>query len=92
MAFADFMNVVSPINPDFNFMTGTVGLILPSYIFGSRSCVAGTANVLPELVCDLWAAMKNNDMGKAVKLQKTVIAIRKIQGLPDSGRPDAIPS
>jgi len=81
MAFADYMNMVSPINSDFNFMTGTVGLILPSYVFGSRSCVAGTANVLPELVCELWSAMEQNDMEKAVRLQKTVIAIRKIQGI-----------
>lgn len=81
MAFGDFMNTVGPSHPNFNFMVGTVGLIQPSYIFGSRACVAGTANVFPELVGDLWNAMENNNIEKAVELQKTVIKVRKIQGI-----------
>lgn len=81
MAFVEYMNVVGAKHPDFNFMSGTVGLILPTYLFGSRQCVAGTANVLPELVCDLWSAMENNDMKKAIDLQRKVVTIRKIQGV-----------
>ncbi|MEW6046630.1 MAG: dihydrodipicolinate synthase family protein [Bacillota bacterium] len=81
MLFADYLNTVRPKHPDFNFMIGTVGLIQPSYLFGARSCVAGTANVFPELVLELVSKLEQGKHEEAKDLQLKVIQIRKIQAI-----------
>ncbi|MFH0965473.1 MAG: dihydrodipicolinate synthase family protein [Planctomycetota bacterium] len=79
MSFADWMNEVLAVKPEFTFMAGTVGLLQPTYYLGARGCVAGTANAFPELVLELYAALERGDVKKAGELQGKVIAVRKYQ-------------
>jgi len=79
MLFAEFMNEVRRVTNDFNFMTGTVGLLQPAYMLGACSCVAGTANAFPELVVELYDALTGKNYDKASELQAKVIDIRKLQ-------------
>ena len=81
MLFGDFINKVKEVNPDFTAMVGTVGLLYPAMLFGAPGCVAGTANVFPELVIELYDRIIAKDYQRAKELQLQVIEIRKIQGI-----------
>ncbi len=81
MLFAELINEVKPIAPDFNFMVGTVGLIEPAFLLGAESCVAGTAIAFPEVVRLLFDALNAGDYECASRLQGRVIAIRKLQAI-----------
>jgi dihydrodipicolinate synthase/N-acetylneuraminate lyase len=60
-------------------MSGSVGMIQPAFNIGIRGCVAGTANAFPELAVALYGALEAGDWEKSKKLQRLVIAERKIQ-------------
>jgi N-acetylneuraminate lyase/4-hydroxy-tetrahydrodipicolinate synthase len=79
MTFVDWLNEVKAVSPDFTFMAGTVGMLQPTYYLGAQGCVAGTANAFPELVINLYNALKKGDVKLASKLQAKVIAVRKCQ-------------
>jgi 4-hydroxy-tetrahydrodipicolinate synthase len=81
MLLAEFINEIAPIDPEFHFMIGTVGLIEPAFLLGVKSCIAGTAVVFPELIRQLYDIMEQGDFVEASKLQAKVIAIRKIQAI-----------
>jgi len=86
--FGDFVNNVRPKYPNFNFMVGTTGLMLDSNAFGCKGTVAGTANVFPELILDLYNALENEEYNKAFELELKVIRVRELQGL-EGFRPSA---
>lgn len=81
MLFAEYIREVGSKYPDFNFMTGTVGLLYPAFLLGAKTCVAGTANVLPEVVLELYNAILQGDHKRAAELQLTLIEVRKLQAI-----------
>jgi 4-hydroxy-tetrahydrodipicolinate synthase len=78
--FAEYLHAVTDVR-DFGSFIGTVGLLLPALLLGGRGCVAGTANVFPELIVALWNAFQKRDYDTAIKLQDQALRIRELQGI-----------
>jgi N-acetylneuraminate lyase/4-hydroxy-tetrahydrodipicolinate synthase len=57
---------------------GSESLLLPAYVMGAQACIAGLANVLPELLQSLNAAARGTDMQRARELQTRVLKMRDI--------------
>lgn len=76
---AEFAQAAARVNTKFACMSGSVGLLQPAYNIGIKGCVAGTANAFPELAVALYAALEARDLEQSCRLQKIVIAERKIQ-------------
>jgi 4-hydroxy-tetrahydrodipicolinate synthase len=75
----EFNQAATAVNPDFTCMSGSVGLLQPAFNIGLKGCIAGTANAFPELAVALYDALEARNWETSEKLQKTVIAQRKIQ-------------
>jgi dihydrodipicolinate synthase/N-acetylneuraminate lyase len=75
----EFNQAATQVNPAFDCMSGSVGLLQPAYNIGIKGCIAGTANAFPELAVALYTALEARDWEKSEQLQNTVIAERKIQ-------------
>jgi dihydrodipicolinate synthase/N-acetylneuraminate lyase len=81
LLFGDFINNVRPYHPDFNFMTGTTGMMVVSHSYGTSSTVAGTANVFPELIVKLYNLLEAKDYPAAFPMQMKVIRVRELQNV-----------
>jgi N-acetylneuraminate lyase/4-hydroxy-tetrahydrodipicolinate synthase len=88
MLFAEYIREVGEKYPNFNFMIGTVGLLYPALLLGAKSCVAGTANVFPEIVIETYKTILEGNHTRAAELQLTLIEIRKLQAI-EGFRPSA---
>jgi len=62
----------------FNTATGQDGLILAGVAMGADACVSGNANVVPELIVDLYDAASGGDLPRARALQSKLDAVRAI--------------
>lgn len=58
---------------DFDVVIGSESLLLPAFAMGAQCCIAGLANILPELVNHLYEAARNNDAAAARELQANVL-------------------
>lgn len=58
---------------DFDVVIGSESLLLPAFAMGARACIAGLANVLPELVNQLYEAARSENGTRARKLQTHVL-------------------
>ncbi len=76
---SEFNQAATRVNPDFDCMSGTVGLLHPAFNIGLKGCIAGTSNAFPELVVALFNALEAHDRQKSEHLHNMVIAQRKIQ-------------
>lgn len=70
--------------PDFQFIIGTEGFILPTVPMGARASIAGLGNAIPEPVVELFEASAKGDMKEAVPLQKYVLNLRDVMHLAPS--------
>jgi len=70
--------------PSFTFIIGTEALCLPGMMVGAKGCVAGLANVFPELVVSLYDAISNSNFKEAAQLQMRVNRARQILHIPSS--------
>jgi dihydrodipicolinate synthase/N-acetylneuraminate lyase len=70
--------------PSFTFIIGTEALCLPAMMVGAKGCVAGLANVFPELVVGLYDAISNSNLKEAARLQMRVNRARQILHIPGS--------
>ncbi len=83
----DFMYMVQVIrqmkevSPDFNLMAGTAGFFQPMFSQGSFACVGGSANAFPEVLVELYEALRTGDEKRASELQSLVIGIRSVQAI-----------
>ena len=64
----------------FNTANGCDDLILASRAVGGEACVSGNANVLPELVVELFSACSSGDLKRARELQARLDAAAEIMG------------
>jgi len=64
----------------FNTATGPDQLILAGLAMGLDACVAGNANVVPELVVSLYRAVQKGDMATARQLHRKLEAVRLLLG------------
>ncbi len=58
---------------DFDVVIGSESLLLPAFAMGAQACIAGLANVLPELVNRLYEAARSNNGALARELQAHVL-------------------
>jgi N-acetylneuraminate lyase/4-hydroxy-tetrahydrodipicolinate synthase len=58
---------------DFDVVIGSESLLLPAFVMGAQACIAGLANVLPELVNQLYEAARSNNLILARDLQAKVL-------------------
>jgi len=87
-SFIEAINEISPLKPNFGFITGTAGLMMATYVIGAQAFVAGTGNIFPKLTVELYDALVESDLVKAKELQYLISDIRKYQALENS-RPAA---
>lgn len=57
----------------FDVVIGSESLLLPAFMMGAQACIAGLANVLPELVNKLYNAARGADISLARELQSQVL-------------------
>jgi len=58
---------------DFDVVIGSESLFLPAFMMGTRACISGLANVLPELMNKLYEAALSNNLVLAKDLQMKVL-------------------
>jgi len=68
MQISDYVNYL----PDYNFMVGNTGMILPSFSIGVDAAVSGMANCLPELLVNLWDTFKEGNLNESAKKQHLI--------------------
>jgi N-acetylneuraminate lyase/4-hydroxy-tetrahydrodipicolinate synthase len=85
----DLKVLVSYLNsvkkPGFQFIMGTVPLLYPGLMMGAIGGVAGTANVFPEIVVELFNEFKKGNYSRCVELQKKnsrLVEIMRTGGVP----------
>ena len=52
---------------------GSESLLLPAFVMGAQACISGLANVLPELMHQLFITAYEKDMVKAQEFQTKVL-------------------
>jgi len=57
----------------FDVVIGSESLFLPAYVQGSRACISGLANALPELMQKLFSTAEKGDFSQAAILQRQVL-------------------
>lgn len=57
----------------FDVVIGSESLFLPAFIMGSRACISGLANVMPELMQKLFQAACSGDFILTAELQRRVL-------------------
>lgn len=74
-SLAGFLKV-SRRHPQFDVFTGPDSLILTGYQEGCVGCVSGIANIVPDLVNQIYTAFKQGDMKSANKAQERINYLR----------------
>jgi len=69
-----FLRLLKAARPDVPVLMGDDALILPAMAAGAAGGVCGLANVCPEVMVDLYRAMRSGDLALAQRLQQQVIA------------------
>ncbi|HEY59482.1 MAG TPA: dihydrodipicolinate synthase family protein [Anaerolineae bacterium] len=57
----------------FDVVIGSESLFLPAFMMGSRACISGLANVMPELMQKLFQVANSGDFILAAELQRRVL-------------------
>jgi len=85
-SFVEFTHFLLALEkfPSFTFIIGTEALCLPGMMVGAKGCVAGLANVFPEMVVSLYDAISNSNFKEAAQLQMRVNRARQILHIPSS--------
>jgi 4-hydroxy-tetrahydrodipicolinate synthase len=68
-----YMVMRKVVKKDFDVVIGSESQLLPAFVMGARACIAGLANVLPELVNKLYEAALGGDRILAEELQTNVL-------------------
>lgn len=66
---------------DFSVMAGKDTLILSTLVYGGKGCVAGTANVLPKLVVEIYDKFMAGDLAGALDAQYRLTLFRNTYNL-----------
>lgn len=64
----------------FEVIQGSDSLMVPSWMVGTRACVSGIANGLPEFVKSVFSKCESGKYEEAFNLQQTLLRIRDIFG------------
>ncbi len=59
-------------------LVGSDGIISAAHALGASGAVAGTANLVPETVVGLWAALEAGETGRASELQAALEPVRDV--------------
>jgi len=68
---------VSEKAENFDVLTGPDSLILTGYQLGCVGCISGIANIVPNLVNEVYQGFINNDQAKTQKAQERINYLRK---------------
>jgi len=63
---------------NFKFIVGTEAIFLPAAEAGACATISGLANVFPEVMQQLYQAIEQKEIEKAIQLQLRVLEIRKV--------------
>ncbi|CAL8078080.1 unnamed protein product [Orchesella dallaii] len=66
--------IVYNVPKDFQVLAGSAAFMLPALLMGCVGGICALANVLGDQVCLLYKLFKDNELKKAVALQKTLIS------------------
>jgi 4-hydroxy-tetrahydrodipicolinate synthase len=78
-----FMDMAKILNKDLSFMTGRSEMLLATLLMGGKGCMTATANVLPEILVEIYNNWEKKNIDIAVNLQYTLLkAIRTMSTLP----------
>jgi 4-hydroxy-tetrahydrodipicolinate synthase len=78
--------IIATANADFSVLTGTDTLLVPSLAMGAAGTIAGSVNLVPDLVSGIYRAFRAGDMAAAVRSQ------RRLAGIVGLCRPGFFPS
>jgi dihydrodipicolinate synthase/N-acetylneuraminate lyase len=76
ITFCKFLEVID--NPGFVHIVGTEAIAAAAVEAGAQGIISGLANVWPERVAELWAALEANDGRRAGRAQIRVLKARSI--------------
>jgi dihydrodipicolinate synthase/N-acetylneuraminate lyase len=76
ITFCKFLEVID--NPGFVHIVGTEAIAAAAVEAGAQGIISGLANVWPERVAELWAALEANDGRRAGQAQIRVLKARSI--------------
>lgn len=82
MLLADFARKIR--KEDFDVVLGTEAMFLPASTFGTQAFIPGLGNAFPEICVELFNAVVNHKMEKALEIQKKVNELRDIMYLARS--------
>lgn len=85
--FANTLAYLEACGPDFHVMAGADNLILWTLLAGGTGAVSGLANVVPELLVNLYEAWASGDMDGAKTAQRAILPLRQCLAL---GNPNSI--
>ena len=63
---------------DVDVLVGSDGKISEAHALGASGAIAGTANLITEVVCDLWKALDAGNAEEAARLQAEIEPIRDV--------------
>lgn len=63
---------------DVDVLVGSDGKISAAHALGASGAVAGTGNLIPDIVVELWRALDEGDKEKAERLQQEIEPIRDV--------------
>ena len=66
---------------NFKVMSGTDYYVFSSLMHGASGCVAGTANVAPKLVVEIYESFKRGDYAAALSAQQRLLPLRDLYHL-----------
>jgi len=76
VTFCNFLNTID--NPGFIHIVGTEAIAAAAVFAGARGVISGLANIWPERMAELWAALESNDGRRAGEAQLKVLRARAI--------------
>lgn len=74
--FDHILQLIELVNPKFSVLIGTDSLILPGLMSGAQGAIAATANLLPQVVVQIYEKWKIGDLKGAAEEQRDLRYIR----------------
>ncbi|MDT7861719.1 MAG: dihydrodipicolinate synthase family protein [Saccharolobus sp.] len=81
--FLEYLNNLKSISNKFKIFIGEDRMILQALISGADGAVSGVANVVPELVNNLYLEFERNNIQKAIELQLIINKLANVLNIGD---------
>jgi dihydrodipicolinate synthase/N-acetylneuraminate lyase len=68
----NLLNMTEEERRDFRILVGWEEMLLSSLVVGASGCMVASGGIFPEIMTGIYRSFKNNQLHKAVKLQKLI--------------------